>query len=125
MTDARGMSLIESVVALVIIGVAATSILTAFMTMVHSNTRSGELSHAVSAAEMELEDLRLQDPELLPSTGSSSPRLVVVGDRQYEVVTHYCERAELCQDTTRHIRVEVRLQGESIYDVKTVYTQLR
>ena len=123
--NARGATFVEALVAIFIVGLAAAAMLPAFMTQLDANTRSGERTGAVSAAEIELEELRLDDPELMSSSGSSSPKMIVVGDHAYEVVTHYCERSELCGDTTRHIRVEVRLNGEMIHDVQTVFTQLR
>ncbi len=125
MIKQRGISLVESLVALALVGVAAIAIISGFMTLAYSNTRSGERTGAISAAETELEELRLQDPELMATSGSSTPKMIPVGDRQYEVVTHYCETTELCFDTTRELRVEVKLDGQPIYDVTTVYTQLR
>ena len=123
--NARGATFVEALVAIVIVGMAAAAMLPAFMTQLDANTRSGQRTGAVSAAEVELEDLRLGDPELMPSSGSSSPQMIVVGDQAYQVTTFYCERSELCGDTTRHIRVEVRLNGETIHEVQTVFTQLR
>lgn len=122
----RGLTLVEVLIALALLGVAAGAMLTAFSGQLRANALSERRAWSISAAEMELEALRMQDPELMPTSGSSTPRLVPVGDLTFEVVTHYCERAELCPTTTsRYVRVEVRSQGSNSYDVEAIFTQLR
>jgi type II secretion system protein I len=121
----RGFSLAEALIALGILAVVAVSILPAFMTHVRANSRNELRSSAISAAQERLENLRLQNPEGMPESGSSAPQLVTVDGRQLEVITHYCERSEYCtDDRSRHIRVEVKVHGRTVYDVETVYTQL-
>jgi len=121
----RGFSLTEALIALGILAVVAVSVLPAFMTHVGANSRNELRSSAVSAAQERLEALRLENPAGMPDSGSSAPQLVTVDGRRLEVVTHYCERAEFCtDDRSRHIRVEVRVDGRTVYDVETVYTQL-
>jgi general secretion pathway protein I len=103
----------------------AAAILPAFMTHLRANSRNELRSSAVSAAQERLEALRLQDPASMPDSGSSAPQQVNVDGRDFDVVTHYCERSEYCSDDrSRHLRVEVRFGGRTIYDVETVYTQL-
>jgi type II secretory pathway pseudopilin PulG len=121
----EGFSLAESLIALGILAVVAVSVLPAFMMHVSANTRNEMRSSAVSAAQERLESLRLQNPTGMPVSGSTAPQLVTVDGRQLEVVTHFCERTEYCtDDRSRHIRVEVKVDGRTVYDVETVYTQL-
>jgi len=121
----RGSTLIESLIALLILGIVAAGMLPAFMMQLDANGRSELRSGAILAAQQSMEALRILDPETeIPSTGQSAIRLVTVGDRQFEVVTYYCEREEFCNEDSRYVRVEVSLGGRVLYDVKTVYTQL-
>lgn len=121
----KGFSLTEALIALALLAMVAAAILPAFMTHVRANDRNELRSSAVSAAQERLESLRLQDPASLPDSGSSAPQRVKVDGRDFDVVTHYCERSEFCgDDRSRHLRVEVRFDGRTIYDVETVYTQL-
>ena len=121
----RGFSLTEALVAVAILAMVAVGVLPAFMTHMDANSRNELRSGAISAAQERLEALRLVDPSGLPTSGSTDPQLVTVDGREFEVVTHYCERTEYCQsDASRALRVEVRFDGRTIYDVETVYTQL-
>jgi len=121
----RGFSLTEALIALALLAMVAAAILPAFTTHLRANARNEVRSSAVSAAQQRLESLRLQDPASMPDSGSSAPQRVHVDGRDFDVVTHYCERNEYCDDSrSRHLRVEVRFEGRTIYDVETVYTQL-
>jgi prepilin-type N-terminal cleavage/methylation domain-containing protein len=124
--SSRGATLVESLVALAILGIATAGILPAFTQQLHANHRSEIRSAAIIAAQQSMEALRMLDPETeIASGGSSAPRLVTVGGLEFEVVTHYCERDEFCDTNSRHIRIEVWFQDQVAYDVETVYTQLK
>lgn len=123
-SDSRGITLLEGLVALAFVGIVAASVLTAYMAQVSSNTRNEIRSAAVLALHERMEALRLEDPESLPLAGSSAPQLVTVGTLEFEVVTGYCGIPVYCNDTTRHVTVEVYHDGHRIYDAQTVFTQL-
>jgi len=72
--NARGLTLVETLVALALIGVAIGAILPAFTVQLGSNTRNEERSEAVAAAEILLEELRGEDLSTLPTTGQSAAR---------------------------------------------------
>ncbi len=120
----RGLTLIEALVALAILGVAAVAIMPAFLTQVDANRRSEPRAGAVTAAQQVVEQLRLGDPSSLPSSGTSAPESVLVGGLSYDVRTQFCVRPEFCDARSRHVIVEVWLDGRRLYDVETVYTQL-
>jgi type II secretory pathway pseudopilin PulG len=121
----RGATLVEALVALAILGVALTGILPSFITQLQSNTRSEERTSAVVAAQLVMDFHRLEDPEAMPTTGTSAPQLVTIGGLEYEVTTRYCVEPAFCGDESRHLVVEVHRLGRKIFDVETVYTQLR
>ena len=123
--NARGFTLLETVVALGILSMVVVGILASFAVQGATNTRSEQRIEASIVAEQVLEFLRLDDPELMPTSGAVGPQLVTLNGRGYEVYTHFCTKAEYCQDTARHLLVEVFLNGRRIYDVETIFTQMR
>ena len=120
-----GFTLTESLIALAIMGIALAAILPTFLTYADTNDLSEERSGAVAAAQEIMEGLRQADPVSLPSTGSSAPQLVAVGQREYEVVASFCTDIQYCGLDSRHILIEVSHGGRTIYTVESVYTQLR
>jgi prepilin-type N-terminal cleavage/methylation domain-containing protein len=123
--SSRGFTLTESLLALTLLGLALAAIMPAFLVHTGVNTLCEERSGAVAAAQESLESLRQLDPVTLPSSGSSDVALISVGDRDYEVVVHYCTRDELCGTDKRHVILEVFHGGYTVYTVETVYTRLR
>ena len=124
---ASGFTLIEALVALAILGLTGLAVLPAFMTHLDANTRSERRSDAIGAVQQRMEWLRLQDPDEMPMGSPPESEIVTIGDREYEVRTHYCLRSEYCPPDSpgsRHLTVEIYFEGRKIYDVETVYTQL-
>ena len=121
----RGFTLIESLVAIFILGVVLTGLLPAFLTYLDSNSTSEANSDAVAAAQLVLERLRLEDPAGLPMKGKSSPAVIDVGGNVFEVVNHYCDVADFCGTDMRHVRVEVYFGGDPVFEVESVFTRLQ
>ena len=122
--NARGASLIETVAALAILGIALAAAVPAFMLQMDTNTFAEHHSGAVAAAQQVMETLRNQDPASLPSSGSSAIQAVTVGHHEYEAVTHYCQRSVYCGSDSRHIVIEVSFAGQMVYTIETVFTRL-
>jgi len=121
----EGFTLIEALCATAILGIALVGILPTFTTYVDSNTMSEERSGAMAVGQQVLEQVRLDDPADLPESGSSDMTLVAVGQREYEVVTHYCVESGYCDDDSRHIVVEISFGGYEVYSLESVFTSLR
>lgn len=120
-----GVTLVETLAAIAILGVIVTGVMAAMVAHTDTNTLNEVRTGAGIAAVQVLESLRLEDPETLPAAGASAPVLVTLQGRDYEVVTHYCERPEHCSPTSRHVRAEVLLDGRQVFDAETVFTQVR
>jgi type II secretory pathway pseudopilin PulG len=120
-----GITLIESLLALFLLGIVVVGILPVLVIQASSNTRNERRSAAVSAVQMRLEELRLEDPAGLPATGSSAPQVIAVGRFEFDVVTRYCTRPSLCNATSRHLTIEASLDQRKLYDVETVFTAVR
>jgi Tfp pilus assembly protein PilV len=120
----RGMSFVEALLAMAILAIAATTLLGAFVALVHTSTFTEERSKAIPASQQILEALRHEDPGSLPVSGSSSVQTVAVGTDEFQAIVHYCRNAAFCTATSRHVTVDIFFGGTKVYDVETVFTRL-
>ncbi|MCC6220931.1 MAG: type II secretion system protein [Deltaproteobacteria bacterium] len=126
MKSEQGSSLLEVMVSISILGLVMAGIMPAFVYHTRFNTQSELRTDAIMAAQFVLDQIRLQDPNTLPTSGSTGPTGVNIGDRLFNVTNYYCEDADYCASANnRHIRVEAAYNNSVIYDVETVFTQLR
>ena len=122
--NSRGTSLIETVAALAILGIALAAAVPAFMIQLETNTFAEHHSGAVAAAQQVMEDLRFQDPSTLPSAGAAPPQTIAAGSEVYTVIVRFCVQSSFCDSNSRHVRVEVFHDGQQIYSVESVFTRL-
>ncbi len=124
-TANKGFSLIEAVIAVAILGVLMAGVIPAFIGNLNINDQSERRSEAVVLAQQTFETLRRGDMASLPMSGSSTETNLLNG-RSYKVTTYYCLVALYCkQGSSRHLTVEVQVSGKKVYEVETVYTNLR
>ena len=123
--NCKGFTLVESLIAMAIMGIALAGVLPSFIHNLDTNTSSERHSDAVAVAQQVLEQLRVEDPTLMPTSGSSDIQILTVGGRDYEVVERYCDITAYCTSASRHIIVEVSFAGREIYELETVFTQLQ
>lgn len=121
----RGLTLVEALVAMAIMGIVLAGVTPLFMTYLNANTLNEERSGAMAAAQQVLERLRAQDPADLPSSGTSAAQALTIGGRTYQATTRYCVTAAYCDTASRHVVVEVTYRGTRIFQAETVFTQLR
>lgn len=119
----QGFSLIEAIVAILILGVALSAIIPAFIFQAET-TRGNELrTGAVAAAQQELDRLRRLDFAAWEDSGETNT--IDSGIREYQVTITYCEDGlDLCQASVQHVRADVTYNGEEIHSVETVFTSL-
>ena len=119
----QGFSLVEAIVAILILGVALAAIVPGFIFQAET-TRNNELrTGGVAAAQQELDRLRRLDFATWEDSGTSNT--VDSGLREYQVTIVYCEDGlDLCQTSVRHVRADVSYNGEEIHSVETVFTTL-
>jgi len=120
----RGFTLMETVVALAITGIALGLVTPAFILNAKSNTLSEQKSQALEATQRVIDTTRLNSPSMLPSTGSTTQD-ITVGGRTFTIRTNYCVTASLCSAVTRHLKFTALLRGKQLYETETVFTQLR
>jgi Tfp pilus assembly protein PilV len=120
-----GVSMMELMVALVLFGIMSLGVCKAFLTHLRFNTNAEIRTSAMMAAQLRLDALRLEDPASMASSGTTSQN-ITIGDYIFQVRTTYCSPSTYCTSAnTRHITVEVRKNNQRIYDVDTVFSQLR
>ena len=123
----RGLSLVETLVALALLAGLAMAVMPAFISQMDANTRNEQRADAIGLALERLEELRFEGPSSMPTSGSES-RFASTAGRDYEIRTYYCRDLTFCPPTqvgVRHLTIEVWLDGRELYDVATVYTELR
>jgi len=120
----RGFSILEVLIAIVILAIALSAIIPVFANYLRINTVSEMRTQAVELAQQRLETLRLRDPARLPTGGADTSDHVQDG-RTFTVKTLYCLDASVCNATTRHVTVRVERGGKELYEVETVFTKLR
>ena len=123
--NTRGFSLIETLVALGILGVVIAAASTSLIKNLYYNHRAEILFEGVHAAQTVLDDLRFEDISNLPSTGTDSPRTVTSqSKRQYKVYVTYCKTSQYCSsESVRQLHVRVEFKSRTVYETETVFTE--
>ena len=125
MTNETGTSLLEAIFALSFFGIITVGILPGFLMHSQEVTRTEHRSNAIGLAQEILDDIRSENPAILPSTGTVGPTTYSRGQFTYNTEISYCEDSVLCPTTnTRQITIKVYHQGRIYYEVETVYTAL-
>lgn len=132
--DRRGLTLVEVLIAVAILGILLGGLIPAFVSNMRINTDSEVRSQAVTAAQSVLDALRADGswPEygLDPDGEATIPpvRQVESGGRTFDVQIDYgpyCDASGTCLDGAQNVELEVRWRGRVYYTVETVYTDLR
>ena len=120
-----GFTLLEVMVAISLMGIMLSGLPAAFISFSQYNSRMELRTQALAAAQQVLDDVRMDDPQSLPSSGSTSESKVVDG-RTFDVIVNFCDNPTWCDTNSRHLSLEVDYNGQlSIVEVETVYTKLR
>ena len=121
----RGFTLLEVLVSLGLFSIISTSLAASFAHHLKTNNLTERKSAAVMAAQQVMDEVRVQDPATLPSTGRTT-QTVTIGNRAFTVVTDYCSETTYCTSANiKHIKITVSFSNQSVYQVSTVYAQLR
>lgn len=122
----EGFSLLEVLVSLVLLVMTSAGILPAFLSHFNHITNNEVRSSAYAAAQRVLDEIRVQDPTDLPSSGDGTTQNITISGKNFQVTPSYCQDSGMCGDVnSRHITVRVRYNGTIYYVVETLYTQLR
>ena len=120
-----GFTLIETLVALVIVGLAIAAASQTLALNLQSNRRAEVLFEGAQAAQAVIDDIRGEPVDMLPESGTEGVRKITSNTRRtYDVYVTYCADATYCTSPTmRQLDVDVEYQGAQIYHTQTVFTQ--
>jgi type II secretory pathway pseudopilin PulG len=116
----------EVLMSMVLLGIVGSGIAPGLLLNFKAITRNELRSEAIAAAQEVLDDLRTQDPTTLPNSQVEEEDSITINNRDFLVTTIYCLDENICASgRSRHITLEVEYKNEEIYEIETVFTQLR
>lgn len=119
-----GFSLIEAIIAIVIVGIVLAGVVPAFVSNLRINTDNEARTGAVAAAQTVLDQFRVRPKGDWPASGSTES--VDSHGRTYSVLVAYeafCQGGT-CYTGAELIDLEVSYGGRTRYTVSTVFTTL-
>lgn len=123
--NSRGFTLLEVLVSLTLLGIAGAAIVPALHSYSRFNRSMEIKSGALQAAQVILDEMRFQNPSTMRASGEDAAVTVDIGRERYAVSVAYCLRNQYCSSSSRHLKILVRHSEKVVYDVETVYTQLK
>ncbi len=121
----RGLTVIEVLVAMVILAIALSAIFPSFVSFSKLNRDAEVRAGAATAATQVMDSLRQQSftawNSIGTAVGNSTQRALSVdtGFRNYSVVITPC--TDRCAGTSRDVTVSVSFNGKEYYKVSTVF----
>ncbi|MFB9994772.1 prepilin-type N-terminal cleavage/methylation domain-containing protein, partial [Deinococcus oregonensis] len=120
---ASGVTLIEVLVTMLLVGVISVTILSSMSSTFSMNQTSERRIEAVLIAQEQMDVVKRLDPASLPSSGSKQDKVTVRG-REYDVTLRYCATAAYCLNNNRHVAIDVRYGGKVMFTGETVFTDI-
>ena len=119
-----GLSLVEAIIAIAIVGILLAGVVPAFVGNLRVNSDAEIRTGAVAAAQTVLDQFRVLPKSQWQASGSTVS--IVSGGRSYDVLAQH---GPFCQDGTCYanselIELEVSHGGRSRFAVSTVFTVL-
>ena len=121
----KGFTMLEVLVSLTIFAIISTGLAQAYVVQLRSNTGSEIRAQGVQAVQRALDQLRTQDITALPTSGTGSAENIVVDGKTFAVTVTYCPIATYCSTSQRSVRARATFRNKIIYEVDTVFAQLR
>lgn len=123
MKTARGLTLVEVLVAIALLGILMAAILPVFTGNMMSNQVSESRTQANLAISTVFDQMRSQSIAALPQSGSQVKETVVNG-QAYKVNITYCRVSTYCSATSRMITAEVKNGAKVIGNAETIFTEV-
>lgn len=121
--EEQGISLLEVLASIGILGLFLSLVTSSFMTNLHSNMKTQIRYEAIQAAQSVLDDIRFQEVSSL--VDEQTPRSLDIGNRNYQVQVTYCSNPSFCPSPEiKHVAVGVTYKSEVVYETDTIFTEL-
>ena len=127
-----GFTLIETSAALVILGVIIAWAMPLFLYSRIKNAKSEIKNGSLIVAKKVFDNVRSQKISALPSNPAvpqqiTNPDVLRVMGRDYTAQVVYCDNvtnfASVCNSSTRQIKVEVKYNGEEVYNLEGIVAE--
>ncbi len=131
----QGFSLIETVIALITLGVCLAYALPLFLYAKINNSKSEIRTGALIVSQRVFDDIRARKISTLPTnpllpeiktatSNSGADRSIITAmGREYESKVTYCQVAADCGTKYRKFKLEVSRNGSKVYDLEANYTE--
>jgi Tfp pilus assembly protein PilV len=126
----QGFSILEAAIALTTLGVTLAYAMPLFLYSKMNNSKSEVRTGAMMVAQRILDQTRGTPFGQIPNTGNvelvdgTTADLQAMG-RTYSATTYHCETATECSDNYKTLRVEVKQNGSTIYEMDAGFTNFR
>jgi Tfp pilus assembly protein PilV len=126
----QGFSILEAAIALTTLGVTLAYAMPLFLYSKMNNSKSEVRTGAMMVAQRILDQTRGTPFTEIPATGSVSlvdgttADLKAMG-RTYSAKTYHCENADDCSDNYKTLRVEIKQNDSTIYEMDAGFTNFR
>lgn len=122
----QGITIVEVLVALAILGIALTTLLSAMISNTRLNTQVDQRSEAIRISEDTLEAYRQAGNYGVLATSAPRTSTVTRRNQPYTVVATFCPSDKpvrmICSNTAVYIRVEVNSGSKMLHKAETYYT---
>lgn len=119
-----GVTLIEVLVSIVVIGVLTIVVLSAMSAAFKLNNDAELATQAAFLAQSKFDALKLLDPATLPTSGSDTST-VTANNRSYDLQVRYCATPAYCLNKSRDVVIVVSANNKVLFTGETVFTQVK
>jgi type II secretory pathway pseudopilin PulG len=138
--DERGLTMVETLIAMVILFGALAGAVPLMMAYSLQNIRNEIKSGALAASSQVMDQLRQCDVTTLPRSGTTtipatttsttSPCGTTIQPLQYTgklygATITYCQNTSYCDTNTRQVQIQISYNNANVYQAETVYTNFQ
>lgn len=127
--SASGLTLVESVVSLLIFFIALAGIVPIFLNYTISSINNEKRTAGIAVSQQVLDEIRQSNITLLPAADGTEVTEMKANvshlNKNYTPRVTYCQDASYCDANSRHIKIEVLHNGQSVYEAETVFTEFQ
>ncbi|NJK41160.1 MAG: type II secretion system protein [Acaryochloridaceae cyanobacterium SU_2_1] len=122
-SNEQGLTLVESVVSLLIFFIAMAGIIPIFLNYSLATINNEKRTAAIALTGQVLDGLRQTDTDTLPSSGTVTMTPITYMGKTYTPTITYCQTTTYCDANSRHVKVQIAHNNQSVYETETVFNK--
>jgi prepilin-type N-terminal cleavage/methylation domain-containing protein len=122
--ESSGFTLVEVLVAMALFSIVSAIMAPSFLYQLQTNTNAELKNGAIAVTQQILDSVRAKEVSSLPTSGVST-QSISAGERNYSAKTSYCLNPSWCDNSSRHLSVDIYYRNKKVYGTETVFSQLR